>query len=106
MRELGFGEEHAADSNAVAAAGEDAVAIPHLEGVHEPRVVEFRVGAHDARRDPGEVPASFPLASAGLDHTLEVAVERDTIRGVPHQAAQALRDVKLIEEQHATLWRR
>ncbi len=56
--ELRLDDEDAAEHDAIAAADELALLVPHLEGVDITRVVELGIGTHDARRDPGEVPAA------------------------------------------------
>ncbi len=43
---------------------------------------------------------------AGLDHALEIAVEGDLVFVLPHDRADAARDVILVEEEHAALARR
>src|SRR4051812_4623841 len=72
----------------------------HMSGVEK-----IGIGAHDARRDPGDVPLSRPATCAGFDDTLEIAIEGDAVAVLPQLPTQALGDVNLVEEQHATLWR-
>jgi hypothetical protein len=105
MGELGFGEEDASHGNAVAAADQRAVLVPHLEGVVMARVVQSGVCAYDARGDPGDVPASFTLSGTGLHHPFEIAIEGDGVLALAHEAPQPLGDVILVEEQHAALFR-
>ena len=81
-------EEGAADRDAVAAADQLAVRVPHLERMHVAGVEQVAIGAHDPRRDPGQVPLAVAAAGAGLDHALEVAVEGDAVAALPHPAAQ------------------
>ena len=59
MRELRLGDEDAADRHAIAAADQFARLVPHLERMRVAGVERLRIGVHDARRDPGEMPAAL-----------------------------------------------
>src|SRR6185312_564575 len=105
-RKLRLGHEHATERDAVAAAGQIAALIPHFEAVYEAGVEEFRKGAHDARRNPGQVPAARAFGSASGDHALEVAVESDAVVRLPHLPLEPPGDVQFVEEQQrAFRWR-
>ena len=106
VRELRLGGEGAADRNAIAAAGELALLVPDLEGMHVAGVEQLGIGAHDLRRDPGEVPAPRAAAGASGDDALEVAVEGDGVVALPHLPAQPLGEMRLAEEQQRALRRR
>ena len=105
-RELQFGDENAADRHAIAAAGKLALVVPDFEGMREAGVKRLGIDLHDARRDPGDMPAALAVAGAGLDHAVEVAVETDGVVSLPHLPAQPLGDVHRVEEQHRALRRR
>ena len=52
------------------------------------------------------MPLAVAPAGAGLDHALEVAIERHRVAALAEQPAQILADVDLVEEQHAALGQR
>ncbi|ODS03399.1 hypothetical protein AUC71_09820 [Methyloceanibacter marginalis] len=70
------------------------------------RVEQSGVGAHDARRNPGEMRTSLAAPGATLDHVLEILVEGDPVAALAHHAAQPAGDVKVIERHHRAIHRR
>ena len=106
MRKLRFRREGVADRHAVAAAGQFAALVPDFEGMRKAGIEQRGIGAHDPRRDPGEMPAAGALSGAGRDHALEVAVEGHRVAGLAHLPAQPLGKVQFVEEEQRALRRR
>src|SRR5450631_3812551 len=98
--ELRLGREAAADRDAIAAGDQLARLIPDLERMRVTGIVGLGIGTHDARRDPGEVPAALAASGAGRDYTVEIAVEGYGVATLPHQPAEIVRDVEILEEQN------
>ena len=70
-------------------------------------IVQRRIEPHDLRRDPGEpARAALARAGAGLDHLVEGCIEGDAVGRLLHFAAQALRDVLLVQEEHHAVFTR
>ena len=65
-------------------------------------IEQVGIGTHNARCNPRQMPAAIPLAGAGGDDRLKVAVKRDGVVVLAHLSAQSLCDVQLIEEENGT----
>ena len=94
--ELRLGKENSAERHAITAADQFAFTIPDFERMHATVFTERGIGAHDARRDPGDVPAALAAAGASRDNALEIAIERDSVVTLAHKLAQPLRHVEFM----------
>ena len=101
-----LGEEGSSDGDPVAAAHQLVRLVPHFEGMDVAGIKQRRIGVHDAGRDPSDVPFPFASPRAGLDHALEILVERDPVAPLPDLATQLLAEMNLVEEQDASRGRR
>jgi len=70
------------------------------------RIEQVSIGTHDARRDPGKVPATFAVLGTGSDDRFEVAVKRDRLVVLAHLSMQLLCDVYFVEEKNRAQGRR
>ena len=73
--EHALAEECPAEANAIEPAGQHAVLVG-FDAVAMPDVIELLVERADARVDPGACPAGLRFGAA-IEHSLEVAVDRD-----------------------------
>ena len=91
-------EERGAERHPVHTADES-VAVPRLDGVREPQLVQLRVGLDHRGRDPRALVLPRHAGARG-DHRRERPVVGRRVRGAPHRAAQAPVDADLAGHEH------
>src|SRR5471030_427288 len=100
MRELRLAGESSAIADAVAAADQFACLVPDLVTVCVTCVERVSIDAHDARRDPGKMPAALTASRTSDNHAFEIAIEGHGIAILPHQTPQIVGHVEVFERQH------
>ena len=97
MMKHALAEEGAAEADAVEPAGQ-IVAVPDLDAVAMPDLMQPGVEIADAAVDPGVVAAGVGCCAA-VDHGLERGIDGDAENIRPHRARQPRTDAEAVERK-------